>query len=74
MGGNLYNSSPNTAFTKEALNNIDFKVFLNTTLNLGHFNGVDKEVIILPVLARDEEFQSTTQESMFNYIRTKRKI
>src|SRR5262249_50897945 len=28
-----------------------------------------RETIILPVLARDEEPQPTTQESMFNYIR-----
>ena len=31
--------------------------------------GRGKETIILPVLARDEEPQPTTQESMFNYVR-----
>jgi anaerobic selenocysteine-containing dehydrogenase len=54
---------------ERALNTIPFKVFLSTTLNKGHFHGVDKEVIILPVAARDEERQSTTQESMFNFVR-----
>jgi anaerobic selenocysteine-containing dehydrogenase len=44
-------------------------VYLNTTLNTGHAHGVAKETIVLPVLARDEEAQPTTQESMFNYIR-----
>jgi len=41
----------------------------NTTLNMGHAHGLARETIILPVLARDEEPQPTTQESMFNYIR-----
>lgn len=69
MGGNLYNSNPDTRFAEKALNNIAFKVFLSTTLNQGHFFGVQQETIILPVLARDEETQKTSQESMFNYIR-----
>ncbi|MFT5884998.1 MAG: molybdopterin-dependent oxidoreductase alpha subunit [Arcticibacterium sp.] len=69
LGGNLYASNPNLNFAEKALNNIPFKVFLNTTLNEGHINGVDGEVIVLPVLTRDEEKQATTQESMFNYMR-----
>ncbi len=44
-------------------------VYLNTTLNTGHAHGLAAETIILPVLARDEEPQPTTQESMFNYVR-----
>jgi anaerobic selenocysteine-containing dehydrogenase len=44
-------------------------VMLNTTLNTGHANGLAKTTIILPVLARDEEPEPTTQESMFNYVR-----
>ena len=44
-------------------------VYLSTTLNTGHAHGLAEETIILPVLARDEEPQSTTQESMFNYVR-----
>lgn len=69
MGGNLYYSNPDTAFAKKALNAISFKVFLSTTLNRGHFYGVDQEAIILPVVARDEETQQTSQESLFNYVR-----
>jgi len=69
LGGNLFSANPDTNFTKKALNKIPFKVFLNTTLNEGHFNAVDGEVVILPVRARDEELQRTTQESMFNFVR-----
>jgi molybdopterin-dependent oxidoreductase alpha subunit len=69
LGGNLFDANPDSQFTEKALNNIPFKVFMNTTLNRGHFYGVDQEVLILPVTARDEELQKTTQESMFNYVR-----
>lgn len=69
LGGNLYNANPDARFTEEALNSIPAKIFLTTTLNHGHFYGVDGEVIILPVAARDEEIQKTTQESMFNFVR-----
>ncbi|MCD4681310.1 MAG: molybdopterin-dependent oxidoreductase, partial [Bacteroidales bacterium] len=69
LGGNLYNASPDAGFTEKALNTIPFKIFFNTTLNHGHFYGVDHEVLILPVTARDEENQKTTQESMFNFVR-----
>jgi anaerobic selenocysteine-containing dehydrogenase len=44
-------------------------VFLSTTLNTGHAWGRARETIVLPVLARDEEPQPTTQESMFNFVR-----
>lgn len=70
VGGNLYSATPDSAWAAQALNNIDFKVFLTTTLNQGHLYGVDEsDVLILPVKARDEETQPTTQESMFNYVR-----
>jgi len=70
VGGNLYSASPDSAWTAQALNKIRFKLFLTTTLNQGHLYGIDEgEVLILPVAARDEESQSTTQESMFNYVR-----
>jgi molybdopterin-dependent oxidoreductase alpha subunit len=70
MGGNLFAATPDREFAGRALDRIGFKLFLTTTLNLGHVHGVDKgEVLILPVTARDEEQQSTTQESMFNYVR-----
>ncbi len=69
LGGNLYNANPDTQFSEKALNAVSLKIFLNTTLNKGHFCGVEKEVLILPVASRDEEQQKTTQESMFNFVR-----
>ncbi|NUM54481.1 MAG: FdhF/YdeP family oxidoreductase [Candidatus Hydrogenedentes bacterium] len=69
IGGNLYGSNPDANFAADALSRIDLVVYMNTTLNTGHAMGLGKETIILPVLARDEERQSTTQESMFNYVR-----
>ncbi|CAN0398858.1 unnamed protein product, partial [Phaeothamnion confervicola] len=70
MGGNLYASNPDATWAEAALEKIGFKLFLTTTLNLGHIHGVSKgESLILPVTARDEEWEPTTQESMFNYVR-----
>ena len=70
MGGNLYGASPHSVWAEQAINNIGFKLFLTTTLNKGHVHGLDDgESLILPVTARDEEWQPTTQESMFNYVR-----
>jgi molybdopterin-dependent oxidoreductase alpha subunit len=69
LGGNLYGSNPDAAFAAEALDKLDTLVYMNTTLNTGHAHGLAGETIILPVLARDEEPQPTTQESMFSYVR-----
>jgi len=70
MGGNLYAANPNSAWAEQALDRIGCKIFLTTTLNRGHVCGIDNgESLVLPVTARDEERQSTTQESMFNYVR-----
>lgn len=69
LGGNLLAANPDTDFASNALNNIPFKCFLSSTLNQTHVNGVDGEVIILPIKVRDEETQATTQESMFNFVR-----
>lgn len=69
LGGNLYGSNPDAAFAAESLQQLEHLVYLSTTLNTGHVHGLAKETIILPVLARDEEPQPTTQESMFNYVR-----
>lgn len=69
LGGNLYGSNPDASFAAKALGNLDLLVYLSTTLNTGHAHGLARETIILPVLARDEEPEPTTQESMFNYIR-----
>ncbi len=70
MGGNLYASNPNSAWAERALRKIRTKIFLTTTLNRGHLIGSeDSEAIVFPVTARDEEWEPTTQESMFNFVR-----
>ncbi len=69
LGGNLYGSNPDATFAEKALQNLDMLVYLSTTLNTGHAYGLARETVILPVLARDEEPQATTQESMFNLVR-----
>lgn len=69
LGGNLLAANPDTAYARNALNKILFKVYINTSINHSHVGGVDGEVIVLPPRARDEEHQATTQESMFNYVR-----
>ena len=69
LGGNLYGSNPDATFADRALSNLQLNVMVNTTMNTGHAHGLAAQTIVLPVLARDEEPQPTTQESMFNYIR-----
>lgn len=70
LGGNLYAATPNATWAQAAMDQIGFKVYLTTTLNRGHITGMEtSEALILPVCARDEEAQATTQESMFNYVR-----
>jgi molybdopterin-dependent oxidoreductase alpha subunit len=69
LGGNLFGSNPDAKFAARALAKLDLIAYLNTTLNTGHAWGRARETLILPVLARDEETQPTTQESMFNYVR-----
>ncbi len=69
LGGNLFGSAPDAGFARSALSRIGTTIFLTTTLNTGHMHGRGRESIILPVLARDEEPQATTQESMFNFVR-----
>ena len=69
LGGNLWGSSPDSSWAGRALAAVPCVVYLSTKLNPGHFHGRGKTTIILPVLARDEEPQATTQESMFNFVR-----
>ncbi len=70
MGGNLFQANPQSGWARTAMDRIGFKLFLTTTINRGHIEGVDAgESLILPVTARDEEWQPTTQESMFNFVR-----
>ncbi|MCB9463189.1 MAG: FdhF/YdeP family oxidoreductase [Candidatus Eisenbacteria bacterium] len=69
LGGNLFGSNPNRDWAARALSRIPYKCYLSTKLNEGHAHGLGDETWILPVLARDEEGQTTTQESMFNLVR-----
>jgi molybdopterin-dependent oxidoreductase alpha subunit len=69
LGGNLYGSNPDARYAAAALQKLDGMVYLSTALNTGHLHGLAEETLILPVLARDEEPQPTTQESMFNFVR-----
>jgi molybdopterin-dependent oxidoreductase alpha subunit len=69
LGGNLYGSNPDATFAAKSIAALDQITYLSTTLNTGHAYGLADETIILPVSARDEEPEPTTQESMFNYVR-----
>ena len=69
LGGNLFGSNPDAKFAGRALGKLELITYLNTTLNTGHAWGRGRETLILPVLARDEEPEPTTQESMFNFVR-----
>ena len=70
MGGNLLQATPNSDWADSALDKVGFKCYLTTTLNKGHVHACDNsEILVLPVTARDEEPQATTQESMFNFVR-----
>jgi molybdopterin-dependent oxidoreductase alpha subunit len=69
LGGNLFGSNPDAEFAARAMQRLELVVYLSTTLNTGHAVGRGRETLVLPVLARDEEPQPTTQESMFNFVR-----
>ena len=69
LGGNLYGASPEPAWTARCMQQVDTSIYISTKLNPGHFHGRGKKTVILPARTRDEEAQSTTQESMFNYVR-----
>src|SRR5262249_59760150 len=69
LGGNLFGSNPDAHFAARALGNLELVAYLSTTLNTGHTWGRARQTLVLPVRARDEEPQPTTQESMFNFVR-----
>jgi molybdopterin-dependent oxidoreductase alpha subunit len=69
LGGNLWGSNPDGAWAEAALDRVGTLLHLSTKLNQGHVHGRGGQTLIAPVLARDEEPQSTTQESMFNFVR-----
>ena len=62
-GETSFGSNPDAEFARSALGKLELIAYLNTTLNTGHAHGRAKETLILPVSARDEEPQPTTQES-----------
>ncbi len=69
LGGNLFGANPDSSWAAEALNKIPLLVEVSTKLNTGHVSGRGRETLVLPALARDEERQATSQESMFNFVR-----
>jgi anaerobic selenocysteine-containing dehydrogenase len=69
LGGNLFGASPDAALARRAIGRLDLICYLNTTLNTGLIHGRAKHTLILPVCARDEDPQATTQESMFSFVR-----
>ena len=69
LGGNLFSATPDRRFAAAALRRIGTTVSLTTKLNETHVHGRGRTMLVLPVLARDEEHQCTTQESMFNLVR-----
>jgi molybdopterin-dependent oxidoreductase alpha subunit len=69
LGGNLYASNPDLQWAGKALRRIGTTVHITTKLNQGHVHGRGRFNVVLPVLARDEEREATTQESMFNFVR-----
>ncbi|MBI2943026.1 MAG: FdhF/YdeP family oxidoreductase [Candidatus Wallbacteria bacterium] len=70
LGGNLYASNPDSAWAASALQKIPLTFSITTKLNPGHVLGRGQTAYVVPCLARDEEAQSTTQESMFNFVRS----
>ncbi|HVR42417.1 MAG TPA: FdhF/YdeP family oxidoreductase [Thermoanaerobaculia bacterium] len=69
LGGNLLASNPDRKWAEGALRRIPVAISVTTKLNEHHVHAVGREMLILPALARDEEAQATTQESMFNFVR-----
>lgn len=71
MGGNFYAANPDLAFAGEALSRVGTSVHISTKLNQGHVcvTPAAGETYILPTCVRDEELQTTTQESMFSFVR-----
>jgi molybdopterin-dependent oxidoreductase alpha subunit len=69
LGGNLFAATPDRTWAGQALRKVGTTVSVATKLNEGHIHGRGRTCLVLPALARDEEHQCTTQESMFNFVR-----
>jgi molybdopterin-dependent oxidoreductase alpha subunit len=69
LGGNLFAATPDRAWARAALQRIGTTIYIATKLNESHVHGRGRTHLVLPALARDEEHECTTQESMFSYVR-----
>ena len=69
LGGNLYGANPDSVKVKRALGKIDTIIYLATKPNLGHFHGLARQTIVIPVLNRFENPHKTTVESGNNFVR-----
>ncbi len=69
LGGNLFAATPDRVWAGDAMRKIGTTLYITTKLNEGHIHGRGRTCLVLPALARDEEHQCTTQESMFNVVR-----
>jgi anaerobic selenocysteine-containing dehydrogenase len=69
LGGNLFGATPDRAWARAALQRIGTTIYIATKLNESHVHGRGRTHLVLPALARDEERECTTQESMFSYVR-----
>lgn len=73
LGGNFFAANPDSGFTRSALSRVKTTVHINTKLNQFHVCVPPEReggcTLILPTCARDEETQSTTQESGFSFVR-----
>jgi molybdopterin-dependent oxidoreductase alpha subunit len=69
LGGNLFASNPDREWAAAALRRVGLTLAVTTKLNEGHVHGRGRTAVVVPALARDEEAQATTQESMFNFVR-----
>src|SRR5262249_57564122 len=69
LGGNLFASNPDRHWAAAALRRVRCTVAITTKLNEGHIHGRGRTMLLLPVLARVEEPQASTQDAMFNVVR-----
>ena len=69
LGGNLHGSNPDATFAEAGDQPDGLDRVPQHNAQHGSLHGLARETIILPLLARAEEPQATTQESMFNYVR-----
>ena len=62
-------SNPDSVWAADAMQRIGFTLSLTTHLNPGHFHGRGRLRSSCRYLPRDEGASTTTQESMFNFVR-----